>query len=53
MPGAWEWILIFMIGLLLLGPGIFMRAGSSLGHGVGAFKKAIKDGEKSNEPPAT
>lgn len=54
MFGPWEWFLIICIALLLLGPGIFIRAGSSVGSGVGAFKKALKDGEKSSsEPPAT
>lgn len=59
MPGPWEWVLIFIIALLLLGPGIFMRAGGSLGSGVGAFKRALKEGEQKasgqsqNEPPAS
>lgn len=55
MFGPWEWFLIFCIALLLLGPGIFKRAGGSIGSGVGAFKKAMTEGEKSagNEPPAS
>ncbi|MEW6280561.1 MAG: twin-arginine translocase TatA/TatE family subunit [Candidatus Eremiobacterota bacterium] len=45
MFGPWEWILVVLIALLIFGPAMFIRAGSSLGSGVGAFKKAMREGE--------
>ncbi|MBI3930219.1 MAG: twin-arginine translocase TatA/TatE family subunit [Armatimonadetes bacterium] len=57
MFGPWEWLLIGLIVVLVFGPKIFVRAGSSLGQGVSEYKKAVKREDEreqsspSEEPP--
>lgn len=54
MPGAWEWIVILVIGLLLFGRRL-PEVGRSLGRGIVEFKKGIKgiedEIESASSPP--
>jgi sec-independent protein translocase protein TatA len=47
--GPTEWVLLGAIALLLFGPGLFVRAASSLGHGVREFRKGMQEGSEERE----
>ncbi|MCH7819400.1 MAG: twin-arginine translocase TatA/TatE family subunit [Candidatus Marinimicrobia bacterium] len=46
-PGGWEWILIFVVLLLLFGAKRLPELARGLGKGISEFRKAAK--EVSNE----
>lgn len=46
-PGGWEWILIFIVLLLLFGAKRLPELARGLGKGISEFRKAAK--EVSNE----
>ena len=46
-PGGWEWILIFVVLLLLFGAKRLPELAKGLGKGISEFRKAAK--EVSNE----
>jgi len=41
MPGVWEWLVIFMIVLVVFGPGKLPLIGEALGRSIKSFKKAV------------
>jgi len=40
MPGGWEYILIFVIILVIFGPKSLPKIGKAIGHGIREFKDA-------------
>ncbi len=42
-PGGWEWILIFVVLLLLFGAKRLPDLARGLGKGISEFRKAAKD----------
>jgi len=57
MPGGSEWIVIFLVMLIIFGPKSLPRIGQAIGRGIKEFKdasegitRAIEDGVNSSEP---
>lgn len=48
--GIGEWVLIFLIALLLFGPRWFVKAGSTLGESFSGFTRGLKSAQ---DDPAT
>jgi sec-independent protein translocase protein TatA len=49
MPGHWEWIVIVLVIMLLFGAKKIPELAKGLGSGIKEFKKATKEGEKSDD----
>ena len=63
-PGGWEWIIIFLVILLLFGAKRLPDLARGLGKGISEFRKAAKevsqeiqmddsDDSKEDDPPKT
>ncbi len=59
MPGMWEWIIIFLVVLLVFGARRLPEIAQGLGKGIKEFKRAVKDtqeeiktGVEDDEKPA-
>jgi sec-independent protein translocase protein TatA len=46
LPGSGEWLLIFLVVLLLFGSTKIPQLMRGLGAGIGEFKKGLKEGER-------
>jgi sec-independent protein translocase protein TatA len=52
MPGAFEWVIIFLVVLILFGAGKLPEVGRSLGSAINEFKSSVKpkDETKPEQP---
>ena len=47
--GGWEWVLIFLVILLVFGAASIPKIARSLGRSSGEFKKGLREGAKGEE----
>ena len=46
IPGNWEWIILFVVILIIFGPKNLPKLGKALGKGIREFRDASKDLKK-------
>ena len=52
MPGPWEWVIIFLVILLIFGAKRLPDIARAMGKSIKEFRKATKDIKESIEEPS-